>query len=432
MKLGTIAYSAVAVAALTSQAFAQNKTNPGPGITLLEYSGRALAVADLCAPGVSMRATKYAERKATPQAWGSRADVNATIAANADFFDFPGWSLVIGRARGAGEDWPADKQNLEKRWYWNFGPRAGGVVKAETPIAQGMTEVVGAHYVIYENGKKLPYPTDDPTIIGAHRRTAYAIDKSHEHFLVFVSDVSITCGTVVDRLLADAKDAGINDIEIITNEDGGGSSQLYVKGRGQVITSGRQVNNHIGIVAKGSGPAPHCPNRKPAGIFEAASCESISGWATDIDAQPKGSTVKLTYGGTLGTPGVIEQTFQAETPGQCAPFGPCNYTFNEPPTDQIFDGVQREVHAYVLDTEGGPSGELLNSPRIIKCDPKPAAQAPQPTADAGPSAAPADQSLLPIDGDEGCSIGRARTSNALWAAFVGLVVLGARTLRRRR
>ena len=40
---------------------------------------------------------------------------------------------------------------------------------------------------------------------------------------------------------------------------GGGSSQMYVKGQGQIVTSGRLVANHLGIVATGKGASPMCP-----------------------------------------------------------------------------------------------------------------------------------------------------------------------------
>jgi len=78
-------------------------------------------VADLCSPGVSVRATEYSERKATPAGWAQKAGVDVEAAINADFFDFPGWTLVNGRggetARIGG--W---KAFFEVRSYWQFGP----------------------------------------------------------------------------------------------------------------------------------------------------------------------------------------------------------------------------------------------------------------------------------------------------------------------
>lgn len=42
-------------------------SNPFPGVKLVRTGNSALAVVNLCAPGVSVRATRYGERKGTPQ-----------------------------------------------------------------------------------------------------------------------------------------------------------------------------------------------------------------------------------------------------------------------------------------------------------------------------------------------------------------------------
>ena len=60
---------------------------PHPGLTLVRQPGSAMVIGNLCAPGVQVRATKYGERKGTPQQWGQAVGVKAAI--NADFFDFP-------------------------------------------------------------------------------------------------------------------------------------------------------------------------------------------------------------------------------------------------------------------------------------------------------------------------------------------------------
>src|SRR5262245_13297890 len=72
-----------------------------PGVTLVTSGGAAMTITDLCAPGVGVRATRFAERNATPGQWAQA--VGAQVAINADFFDFPGWSWVLVRARGDGE-----------------------------------------------------------------------------------------------------------------------------------------------------------------------------------------------------------------------------------------------------------------------------------------------------------------------------------------
>jgi len=424
-----------ALCLLGGSAAAQTKTSPAPGVTLLEYSGRALAVADLCAAGVSIRATKYGERKATPATWGARAEVNATIAVNGDFFDLPpaypepGWSYVMGPARGGGEDWPANAQRHEGgRFFWSFGPRYVTLDSDKSKTPDDATEAIAGHNVLYKDNTKLPFPTTDPTVVSPRRRTAFAIDKSHEHMLLFVSNVEITGGQIVDQLLADAKDAGISEIDVITLEDGGGSSQMYVKGRGQIITSGRLVANHLGIVATGSGAHPHCPNRKPAGILESVTCDAIGGWATDSDTQPQAAEVHLYFGGPAGAPGAIGVPIKADKAGECAPFGPCNFAFSAPPPEQIFDGVEREVHAYAIDTEGGANGELLNSPKMLRCDPNPQTPTTAPRADAAsPMASPSFDSP---EGESGCTVGPTDASTSGGAACALVLAVGL-TLRRR-
>ncbi len=86
----------------------------------------------------------------------TKAGVNADVAINADVFDFPGWTYVIGRARGAGEEWPAGQQNKENRSYWEFGPAVARLVEpGSTAPGAGVTGIVAAHNVLIGNGKSL-------------------------------------------------------------------------------------------------------------------------------------------------------------------------------------------------------------------------------------------------------------------------------------
>ncbi len=230
---------------------------------LVEHSGQgAMVVMDLCAPGASVRVTKYAERKATPEEWASAHNVQA--ATNGDFFDFPGWTYVIGRARGAGEDWPAGDQNKEPdRPYWQFGPKIADWVAVGSSAAPraGVTEIVGGHNVIVMNGKTTgPWaPANDGALLNTlHNRTGFGISKDRRTAYLASTSDAITAQTLVDRMLAWAVEAGAAPVDYATNMDGGGSSQLYVQGRGQIVTSGRQVNDHVGFIAAGTGPSPMC------------------------------------------------------------------------------------------------------------------------------------------------------------------------------
>ena len=60
---------------------------------------------------------------------------------------------------------------------------------------------------------------------------------------------SISASTLVTWLQQSAAEAGAPPVDWATNQDGGGSSQLYVKNLGQVISTGRLVNNHLGVYA---------------------------------------------------------------------------------------------------------------------------------------------------------------------------------------
>lgn len=238
-------------------------TAPFPGVTLVDHGDRALAIANLCSAGVSIRVTKYAERQATPEAWATRSDVNAVIATNGDFFDFPGWTYVIGRAMGAGEEWPAADQNRENRTYWQFGPKMAGLISpASTAPSAGATNIIGGHNVIIQNGASLaPNFDGDAVILGTYRRTGIGLNASRTKVFSFASNTALDGADMAASMLAMAAEGGAPDLDIATNEDGGGSSQMYVKGRGQIIDSGRQVNDHFGIIATGSGASPMCAPR---------------------------------------------------------------------------------------------------------------------------------------------------------------------------
>lgn len=240
-------------------------TQPHTGMKLARQGGRALLVVDLCAPGVGIRATKYGERKKLAQTWGT--EVGAQAAVNADFFDFPEATRVIGRARGGGEDWPADKQNSENRQYWQFGPREASLVVDNTippPAPSAVTEIVGGHNLIVNGGVSAVY--EKPLLNNAYRRTAFGLAQDRRTLFLFTSNDLLTAQGVVDSMFALAAEAAAPPIWWATNEDGGGSTQMWVAGVGQVVSATRLVANHLGVYASGQGPPTSCVP-KYAGSF---------------------------------------------------------------------------------------------------------------------------------------------------------------------
>lgn len=236
-------------------------SKPHPGLTLVTSGSRATLVIDLCAPGLAVRATKYAERKKTAAQWGPQVGVKAAI--NADFFDFPAATLVNGRARGAGEDWPPGKQMKEPtRPYWQFAPNFAGIqLDGNQGPVPGASDIVGAHVALIDNGTpKWPFPSwyEGPLLNTQHRRTAIGMSKDQRTMVWTVVNSSVTGEMLGNYLLADAAAAGAPPIWWASNVDGGGSSQLWVQGPGFVVPSTRLVANHLGVYASGQGAPANC------------------------------------------------------------------------------------------------------------------------------------------------------------------------------
>lgn len=367
--LGTFAFTTTAGAQVTK---------PFPGVTLVRHGGRALAIGDLCAAGVSVRATKYDERKRTPESWASVS--GAAVAINADFFDFPGATHVNGRARGGGQDWPADKQFVEYtglgevRSYWQFGPGATDLVSPSTtaPSAKA-TEIVGAHNVIIRGGKSLAPSFDgDGVILNAYRRTGIGVDAARAHVYLFASNDVLNGASMAQTMIDYAKEAGAPPIDEASNEDGGGSSQMYVKGQGQIVTSGRLVANHLGIVATGSGASPMCPNKLPKGFLDSAACEELVGWAQDPDEPTKSIAVHLYFDSVPGAKDAKAIDIGAASVKRddlCKPLGDCTHGFAFPTPFGLVDGKEHVVRAYAIDSKGGTNPELEKSATKLTCTP---------------------------------------------------------------
>jgi hypothetical protein len=109
--LGLAVASAAPTGLVASPALAADTwTTPHPGMRhLYRTTGDPLRihalVMDLCAPGVSVRATKPGEKGKRPSAFGDL--VNAEAAVNGDFYDLSSF-IPTGMAMGQGEVWGGD------------------------------------------------------------------------------------------------------------------------------------------------------------------------------------------------------------------------------------------------------------------------------------------------------------------------------------
>ena len=333
-----------------------------PGMTLVQDATSAMVITDLCAPGVAVRATRYSERQATPQQWGQSVGVQAAI--NADFFDFPGWSHVLVRARGAGEEWPASAELLEQpSGYWQFGNGVVGLQSNSlvTP-PNDVTEVVGAYDPIIGFGGVVDQ-SGDPFMQEFHRRSGIGISWDAATLYMYASNAAIDGPGMANEMMALAAEAGAPAIAFATNQDGGGSSQLYVDGMGQVIDSGRQVIDHLGVYASGSGPAPNCPNKPPKGYLDGVACEGFAGWAQDPDAPTQSIDVQFFFDGA----GPLDVNANVSRKDLCAPLGSCEHAFAPLPPFGMLDGKPHVVNAYAIDSKNGSKAELAESPRTMTC-----------------------------------------------------------------
>jgi hypothetical protein len=110
---------------------------------------------------------------------------------------------------------------------------------------------------------------------------------------------------------------------------------------------------------------------EPTGYLDAASCESIAGWSQDPDEPAKAIAVHLYFGGPAGTPGApgIATTANLYRGDLCGAIGSCEHGFSILSPLSLHDGQPRPVHAYGIDSQGGPNPELGASPKSLACAP---------------------------------------------------------------
>jgi len=107
----------------------------------------------------------------------------------------------------------------------------------------------------------------------------------------------------------------------------------------------------------------------PAGSVDAASCETISGWAQDPDAPDEPVEVQVVFGGALGDEGVTAISVIADQPREdlCEAIGSCDHAFEVPFPLGLRDGTEKPVHVYAMDLEGEMNAELAVTPAQLGC-----------------------------------------------------------------
>lgn len=204
---------------------------------------------DLCHAGVTLRATSPDEGPATVRSWAR--SVGAAVAINGDFFDAPG-PLPLGPARGDGHDWP-------RRAAYHYD--AVIAMRADAPPAifdhvpdARWTDLVSTQEIIVVDG----VPRLSPDVVHSrnrHPRSALGFlrDGRTLLFVLVEGRTARSAGATTRELGELLRDLGAWRAVRL---DGGGSSTLFVAGRGVVSepSDGRErvVANHIGVMLDAS------------------------------------------------------------------------------------------------------------------------------------------------------------------------------------
>jgi MYXO-CTERM domain-containing protein len=216
-------------------------------------------VVDLCAAGVSVRATKTGERQRTVSAFGTLVGAEAAI--NGDFFSYENYS-TNGPAMSGGAAWGGTDHNYVAPVQ--FGPNRVALPGHEKTggVEPWAREVVSGHPTLLVGGAARDN-TGDTLCTARHPRTAvgFSADKGTLYLAVVDGRATNRLGMTCAELGALMKDVGAADA---VNLDGGGSSTMWLAGTGVLNypSDGAQrvVGNHLAVHASGSGGAPNCPN----------------------------------------------------------------------------------------------------------------------------------------------------------------------------
>ncbi len=346
-------------------ALAQDATStPFPGITrtvrTLADQSIHIAVVDLCAAGVSARATAFSERRRTTSGFGSL--VGAQLAINGDFVDpQSGWTRVDGLAMSSGALWPQASDTARSSAVM-FGANKVQVFPdvEVTALPDWAREIVSGHPTVLTKGTAVG--DADPGCQPA-ARTGLGLSLDKKRLILVVADGGAPgkAGLRCSDLAALLKEFGAHDG---TSLGGGGESTMWLAGAGVVnapVGAEQLVANHLAIFAKGSGPSPHCPpaNRPPRGTLDSAKCEALKGWAQDPDVKDDPINVHLYFDGPPGTSTTaISVKADKRREDLCGAIGSCNHGFDVPIPLGIRDNASHTVAAWAIDSAGGGNPQL--------------------------------------------------------------------------
>lgn len=214
----------------------------------------------LCDARVSLRVTSPAEGPARVSQWARR--VGAFAAINGDYFD-PRTLTPLGVARGDGASWPVRASEHRDALLAVDARGAVSVLAAVddiTAVPEGFREVLALREQVLRGG----VVHESAAITGhdaRHPRTALGLSEDRRTlFLVVVEGRSERDSGVTARQLGEVlRGIGAHDGYKL---DGGGSSTLFLRGRGVVNrpSDGRErvVATHLGVRVGGARGPSRC------------------------------------------------------------------------------------------------------------------------------------------------------------------------------
>jgi hypothetical protein len=244
-------------------------------------------VVDLCAAGISLRATASSERKRTVPSFASLVSAEAAI--NGDFFSYATYG-TSGLAMGNGQAWH-DTKDGNGEGFIAFGPDRVHIDPPSHVLGTPppwMHEIIGGKPQIVVDGTPVTNWGTRELCTLRHPRTAAGLSKDRRTLYIAVVDgrssvsVGMTCGELATLM------HGLGAHQAL-NLDGGGSSTLWLRGKGVLNSPSdgapRVVGNHLAIQASGAGTPGAC-DPSPDEVELAADAIGASR-STDIDGDGK-------------------------------------------------------------------------------------------------------------------------------------------------
>ncbi len=243
---------------------ADSWSDPFPGVRRLHRVTASqninVLVVDLCARGVSVRATASGERQRTVSSFAGAVGAQAAI--NGDFFSFSDYA-TNGPAMGNGGGWGGADHGYVAPVQFGRHHVALPFHGDQGGVSAWAEQVISGHPTLLEGGQ-VRGNDGDGLCTARHPRSMLGLSGDGNTLYLAVVDgraspsrIGMTCGELIGLM----QELGAADA---VNLDGGGSSAMWLQGAGVLNYpsdgSQRVVANHLAIHATGAGEARSCPH----------------------------------------------------------------------------------------------------------------------------------------------------------------------------